>query len=261
MKVPTKKVLQDQIKKINIATAVISVVLAVTSALALSSTTVTVWLNYMARNALVQGNEVVLTPALKELFSVQIRYLFVFMFGVSAVFALLLATKLRTNYETTVKKKLSAYKWIFIGITSALSVGIIAMLSGLTEIAEVKVIIGLVIIASLFGWLSEREAIFSSSKKWLPFVLSIIAGLVAWLPIVSNVVGTSVYGMERFTWSVYALAVIVFASFVLYGLNQYMYLADKKGWKEYLFIERNHLFIDLASKVAIGIIIIAALGK
>lgn len=261
MKVPTKKVLQEQIKKTNIASAVITAVLAVVSAVALASQTVDVWLSYMARNVLAQGNEVVLAPAFKELYTVQVRYLFAGMFVATAILSILLATKLRNNYEATLKKKISGYKWVFIGLTTAVSLVVVSLLSGISDLATLKLVGALVLVSSLLGWISEREIAFSGSQKWLAFGLSIFAGLMALLPLLANIVGTAVYGMERFSWSIYALSATLIVSFFLFGLNRYLHISGRKGWKEYLLIERNHLLVDLASKIVLGLIIIASLNK
>ncbi len=261
MKAPSKKVLQVQIKKINIATAVTSAVLAVASATLLATTNVSLWLGYMARDLLNPGEKVVLVPAYKELFSVEIRYILAGIFALSAILAVLLFTKLRANYETTLKARVSGYKWIFVGITAAYLFGVVNLLAGITDLMVLKVVAGLVLVSSLLCWISERENDGAEKKKWLPFVVAVFAGIGAWFPLAGSFFGTAVYGMERFTWAVYALAATLLISFVLYGFNQYYYLSGRKGWKEYLFIERNHLAINFATVLAFGLIAIAALYK
>lgn len=261
MKAPSKKVLQEQIRKINMATAVVSAVLAVVSATLLATTNVSLWLSYMARDLLAPGEKVVLAPAFKELFSVEARYLLAGVFALSAILSVLLFTKLRANYETTLKAKVSGYKWIFAGLTAAYLFELVNLLAGISDLAVLKVVGGLVFIASLACWLAERENDGATKKKWLAFVVAVFAGIGAWLPLAGSFFGTAIYGMERFTWGVYALAGTLLISFILYGLNQYYYLSGRKGWKEYLFIERNHLAINFATVLAFGLIATAAFYK
>lgn len=261
MKAPSKKVLQEQIRKINIATAVVAAVLAVVSATLLATTNVSLWLSYMARDLLAPGEKVVLAPAFKELFSVEARYLLAGVFVLSAVLSVLLFTKLRANYETTLKAKVSGYKWIFAGLTTAFLFELVNLLAGISDVMVLKVVGGLVFIASLACWLAERENDGAAKKKWLAFVIAVFAGIGAWFPLAGSFFGTAIYGMERFSWGVYALAGTLLAGFILYGLNQYYYLSGRKGWKEYLFIERNHLAINFATVLVFGLVAIAAFYK
>lgn len=261
MKVPTKKVLQEQISKINIATAVVSAVLAVVSATLLATTNVSLWLSYMARDILAPGEKVVLSPAFKEVFSVEARYILAGIFALGAIFSVLLATKLKSSYEKTIKSKVSGYKWLFVGLMAAFLFEFVNMLAGISDVMVLKVVGGLIFISSLACWMAERENNGADKKKWLAFIIAVFAGIGAWFPLMGSFFGTAVYGMERFTWAVYALAGTLFVSFILYALNQYYYLSNRKGWKEYTLIERNHLAINLATIVAFGLISVVAFYK
>jgi hypothetical protein len=259
LKAPSKKVLQDQIKKINILTAGISAVIAVVSAVLLSAPNLNMNISYMTRDALATGNEVVLAPAIKTVFSPSGHYVLAGIFAVSAIISLLLATRLKNSYDQSLKTGASGYRWVLIGVSAALLLEFVSVLAGINDSMVLKLIGGMILITTILGWLSDREnSDKKSGTKWLAYVVSLFTGAVAWAPLLGSLFGTWFWGLERFGWHIYALSATLFIGFTLYALMQYFKLSGRKGWKEYLFIERNFLTVDLTVKVVVGIILVAA---
>lgn len=261
LKTQPKKVLQEQIKKLNIASAIVSAVFAVAIGVLLVTTTVDLALSFMTRDELASTKTVVLAPGAETIVTVQLRYLLAGIFAVTAILSLLLATKLRSRYVSTLKAKISGFRWLLIGVSSALLLEFVSLLAGVNDAMELKLIGGLVLTTSLLGWLSERENAESKTPKYLAYTASIFTGVLAWLPLVGSLFGTSFYGIQNFGWYVYALSAVLLVGFIAFAVNQYFHLSGRKGWKEYLFIERNYLAVDLAIKFVFGAIVLIALHK
>lgn len=262
LKAPSKKVLQDHIQKINIASGVVSAVLAVVSVVLLVSAGISFVISYMTRDALATGQDVVLAPAIKTLFTIDANYVLAGIFAIVAIFSLLLATKLRPSYEQSLKNNVSALRWILIGVSAALLLEFTSLLAGINDVMVLKLVVGMILVTTVLGWLSDREnSDKKSGTKWLAYVVSLFTGALAWTPLLGSLFGTWFWGLERFGWHVYALSATLFIGFTLYALMQYFKLSGRKGWKEYAFIERNFLVVDLAVKIAVGAIAIVAFYK
>lgn len=262
MKLPTKKTLEGHIRKLTLASLLVSVVFAALSAtLLLSSATTDLTLTHMTRDELASQRSVTLAPATEVLATVQLRYVLAMVFGVSALCSLLLATVLRKNYERMLKNNVSGWRWLFMGISAALFLEFLYLLVGINDILVLKLGAALILATSLLGWLSERENKMAGRPKWLAFAISVFTGIVAWIPVVGSLVGTSLYGDERFSWYVYALSGVLLAGFIGYAVNQYLQLKKYKFWREYMFAERGYMIIGVVLKLAVGAIVLIALHK
>lgn len=247
----------EKLYKFNIFAAVANLGFAVLSVIFLSSTSVSLLLSHSAKDELA-STEDALGPAFTNLFNVEIRYLLAAVFGLSAIFSLLLATKLRNQYETGIKNKVSTLRWIFLGITSALTLEITSIFAGVTDVTTLKLIAGLVLVTSILGWLSEAQN-KSGAKQYAPFYLSLFTGALAWIPLVSSLIGTSLFGIQSFSWYVYVLAAVVLTGFISIALNQYRYIKGVAG--EYIDVEGRYVSTDFLIRLALFVITFIAFYK
>ncbi len=246
------------LSKLHLVSAIVSAVLAVASALLLVPATAQFIMSYMTDSGTGGADKVVLAPATRVVWEVELGYLLAGIFAISAVASLLLATLLKKRYETTVTNKTSGFRWLFVGITSALLVEYASLIAGIQDIATLKLIGALVLVTALFSWLAERDNKGVSGAKWLAYSIALVAGTIAWLPLITSMVGTPFHGMERFSWYVYAFAGVVLAGVICFAYNLYRQIRGR-GAGNYLFAERNYVLIDLVMKVAAGAVIIYAL--
>lgn len=255
----TPMVTLEKLYRFNIFSAVANLGFAVLSVIFLSSASVTLlWAHSTSDN--LASTENALGPAFNNVFTVEIRYLLAVLFGISAVFSLLLVTRLKSKYEKGVSSKVSAIRWIFLGITSALTLEIVSILGGVTEVATLKLIAGLILVTSLLGWISEVQN-KSGAKNFAPFYLSLFTGALAWVPLVSALVGTALYGLENFQWYVYLLAVVVLSGFISIALNQYRYIKSGANASQYLDVEGKYVSSDFLIKLATFVITFIAFYK
>lgn len=249
----------EKLFKFNIFSAVTNIGFAVLSVIFLSSASVTLLWAHATKDDLA-ATENALAPAFTNIVTVEVRYLLALLFGISAIFSILLATKLRAKYEKGIDKKVSALRWIFVGITSALTLEIVSVLGGVVDSGTLKLVGGLIFITSILGWLSEVQN-KSGKKDFAPFYLSLFTGALAWVPLVMSLVGTSLYGIENFSWYVYALAVLVLAGFISFALNQYRYIKGAANSNEYLEVEGRYVSSDFLIKLAVFVVTFIAFYK
>lgn len=249
----------EKLFKFNIFSAVTNAGFAVLSVIFLSSASVTLLWAHATKDDLA-ATENALAPAFTNIVTVEVRYLLALLFGISAVFSILLSTKLRAKYEKGIDNKVSALRWIFVGITSALTLEIVSVLGGVVDSGTLKLVGGLILITSVLGWLSEVQN-KSGKKDFAPFYLSLFTGALAWVPLVMSLVGTAVYGIENFSWYVYALAVLVLAGFISFALNQYRYIKGAANSTEYLEVEGRYVSSDFLIKLAVFVVTFVAFYK
>lgn len=263
-KAPAKKdngsVTLEKLYKFNIFTAASNLVFAVLSVVFLSRQTVDVVLSHLTKDELASTTNTVLGPAYKTLASVEVRYLLAAIFVISAVFSLLLATKLRARYETGVKNSTSFIRWIFMGVTLGLILELASLLAGVQDKATLKLVAGLILTTSLLGYIAEREN-KGSSKHYAAFGLSVFTGILAWLPLVMSLVGTAVYGSQRFSWYVYALSAYVLFGFCSIALTQYRHVKNGASSALYLQLEGKYVSTDFLLKLGTFVILVIALYK
>lgn len=256
-----KKVLSplELLRSMHISLALAYSVFAVIVLAFVSTAAVAVTLGIQARDELASQDFVVLTAANEVFYNIQPKYVLAAALLVSAVGSLLLATKLRARYESTIKARISGMRWLLFGVSSALIVNFVALLAGVHDMSVLKLSAGLVFGAAVLSWIAERDNAGAARPKWLAYVLSLGAGALAWLPIVVALIGTSVYGMERFGWHVYVIALAALVGFTGFAVTLYRSIKAGKGAREYTAIESTYLRVDLFTKFVIVLVTILAL--
>jgi MFS family permease len=248
----------EKLKKFNFFTAAISAIFAALSALLLSSKSAELYLPYSTKDELASLESTVLGPAYEVIATIELRYILAFIFGLSALFSLLMATSLRAKYEEGLKNKTSVVRWILFGIISALSLEFVSLLAGVSDIVTLKLIAGLVLVAALLGWVSENQNKVGG-KNFAPFYLSLFAVALAWLPLVVGLVGTTLYGMQSFEWHVYALAAVLLVGFISLAMTQYRHIKNGANNDQFLQVEGKYVSTDFLIKVAFFIVVFIAL--
>lgn len=254
--------LRGQVQRLLAVSTGLFLVVAVLSAVVIKDTSYQLTLGHLAKDALAsQGGETVLAPATRHLFGIQLRVLVPIILGLSAIGTGLTLTRLRAGYDKDLKAGVRPFRWVYLAVTVALMIEVIALLSGINDLVVLKVLAGIVVVSKLLEWLSEQQNKGARKPQWFAFTLAMVAGALPWLLIAASAIGTSIFGLERLGWHVYALYAVGLGASVLFALNQLKYLRRVGQWKDYLFVERNYLAIDLAAKVLFAVILIVGLRK
>ena len=198
--------------------------------------------------------------AYKTLMSVEIRYALAVIFVLSAIFSLLLATKLRATYELGVKNSVSALRWVFMSISFGTVLVFATMLTGVEDWATLKMVGVLIVVTGLLAWTAEREN-KGTKKQYMAFSISAITAFLAWLPLLASLVGTTLYGTEAFEWYVYALIALMAGGALSLALARYRHVRDGVSAKQYLQLEGKYISTDFLVKLGTFAIIMLALHK
>lgn len=248
----------EKLYKFNLFSAIVNLAFAVLSILFMSKDTVDFTLAHATRDALA-GAEV-MGPAYKTLATVEIRYLMAFIFVLGAVFSLLLATKLRKNYETSVKGSAAGWRWAFMGIGLGLVLELATILGGIGDVFTLKLVGALTFTAAILAWLNEKQN-KGTKKQYAVFALGVFTGFAAWLPLAGSLLGTALYGATNFSWYVYTLAVLILIGSLSIGINQYRLARDGVTAKGYLQLEGKYVSTDFLIKVGVFAVLLIALHK
>lgn len=248
------------LRTILLAKALLFAGLAVAAGLLMNSATYALTVGYQAKDELIsltQG-KTAFVHATQGVLDVEIRWLVVAIMGISALFSLLAATRMRPKYEASVASGISSPRWISLGITTALMVEVIALLSGISDIMTLKVVAGLMLATCTLAWIIEKRNVQAGRPVWSEYVVSLFVGTLPWLLIGSYALTTWVYGLVRYPWFVYALIASTLVGFTLLSANQYKKIS---GWTNNVIVERNYLLIGTLTKVAFAVILIIGFQK
>lgn len=250
----------ERIRSIHFSSVFAYVALAVIGFFVLGSASSQLLLNHQARDLFANSDNVILGSANELLLNVQYRYIFIVLLLLTAMVSLLLATKLRNRYERSLSAGISGYRWLLMGVTSSLIVGFVSFISGVNDLTTLKLVCGTAVLASVLGWFSDRENADSKSPKKLAHYASIFAYVLALLPLLGSLIGTTVYGDERFGWHVYALAVAVILGFVGTLMTQNSSVKNKAKI-EYTAIEQRYLRINQTVMFLVVLIVFSTFAK
>lgn len=266
-KVVTAKVAQPDrvesnvtgLRKILAASAALYILLAAVAGTYMLPKAYQLTAGYLTRDELASETSTVFAPATRVMYDVEIRWVLVALLLASAVLPVLYLTRLQRAYSERLKGRVMAWRWIDFAVTGALMVEITALLSGIQDLATLKLAGGLIALAAVFSWLAERQNADAVERSWGAFNASLASLGLAGLAVALYGVSTPLYGILRSPWYVYALYGVLVTSFVLFAINQAYQHRRFRGWKNYVTAERNHLVIGMLSKVAFAIILIIGL--
>lgn len=255
-----KEVTAARLRKFNIFSAFSNALFAVFSVVFMSQQTIAATLPYAAKDAFASTTSTVFGPAYKTLCEVEIRYALAFIFGLSAVFSLLLATRLRRKYELQVGNSASVFRWVFSAITLGLVLVVSSKVAEVDSSVTLKTSAALVLVTAILWIMSENQNKGTKGKMSAAY-LSLFTLLLAVMPLLVSLVASGIYSVEMFDWHVYALAFTTVFGFLAIFLTHYK--AAKNGVSKigYVELESRYLSIDYLMKFAAFIILLAAYLK
>ncbi|OGL31352.1 hypothetical protein A3F37_03245 [Candidatus Saccharibacteria bacterium RIFCSPHIGHO2_12_FULL_41_12] len=240
------------------SSALIYVLLGVLTALVIKPFYGTVSVYYQTKDYLAQNPQQQLL-GVKDLFTVDLRWVLVGLLIISAVCYAITATKKRGMYEKSLKNKASAPRWIYLGISSVITLTFVGLLVGLNDLAVLKMSAGLIVATVVLGFISDRNNANSKKSDWLASIASLFTGVVAWVAICGATVGTYILATDNLAWYVYVVSAVVVLGFVGFAVNQYRYVSGKN--KDFIYYERNFVRIDLVTKILVYVVLAIALHK
>lgn len=174
----------------------------------------------------------------------------------AAVDHLLVGTAFRARYERDLGRGINVFRWLEYSISATIMVVLIAMLTGVSNVATLVALAGANVAMILFGWLMERVNDRARPVDWLPFWFGCIAGVVPWVVITLSIVASEVEagGPPGFVYVIFATLLILFFSF---AVNQWLQYRGVGRFRDYLVGEWGYLVLSLVAKSLLAWLVFA----
>lgn len=250
-----------QIQSIQKASVVSLLILAGLVIWKMSAISFQLLLSYLARDGLASRNTTVFVPAAYPTYDIRFIWLVAGTLLIGAIFSYLQVMNLNKKYLASLKSKVVSLRWIEMGISSAIMITAVALLSGITDLAVLKIFEILMILTCYLGYLSEKNNANSKKPVWDWFRVSLVTATLPWLMIIASVVATSFYSPIRLPWYVYALILSLLAGFGGMAATQYKAIKAKDKFKDFDYVEKKYQLLGLAVKLDFGLILLIGLMK
>jgi hypothetical protein len=183
--------------------------------------------------------------ALETLFQLRLGPAVAAFLLLTAVFHLLLALGPgQARYRAELSGHRNRFRWVEYSLSASVMIVLIAMITGITDVAALIALFGVNASMILFGWLMETTNEDPSRVRWSPFVMGCLAGVVPWLAIAIYLIGAGA-DVPGF---VYGIFVSLFVLFNVFALVQYLQYRAHGRWSDYLRGERAYIVLSLVAK-------------
>jgi hypothetical protein len=186
------------------------------------------------------------TPApAATLFDVSIAWGCAIFLLLSAVAHLLIASPgIFPWYCTNLRASRNYGRWIEYSLSSSVMIVLIAMITGISDIAALVALFGVNVSMILFGLLQEKYE--APGGGMLPFWLGCIAGITPWVAIGIYLVSPgNAASPPGFVYGIFISLFILFNSF---ALNQWLQYRQVGRWSDYLYGETVYITLSLVAK-------------
>ena len=140
-------------------------------------------------------------------------------------------------------------RWIEYAFSSSLMIVLIAMITGISDVAALIGLFGVNATMILFGLLMEHYE-RPGRPNWLSFVFGCLAGAVPWVAIAIYVWAPGASAEPPAF--VYGIFVSLFVFFNSFAINMVLQYRQVGRWRDYLFGERVYVLLSLVAKSALA---------
>lgn len=152
-------------------------------------------------------------------------------------------------YVRNLERHRNDARWIEYSVSASLMIVLIAMLTGIGDVAALIALFGVNASMIFFGLVQEHYA-EPGTGRLLPFWLGCIVGSVPWIAI-------AVYFVSPGTPAdppgfVYGIFFSLFAFFNVFALNMWLQYRRIGPWRSYLFGESFYILLSLTAKSALA---------
>ena len=155
-------------------------------------------------------------------------------------------------YKRNLSKGINYARWWEYALSSSIMIVVIAMLSGMYDIASLILIFSLNATMIFFGLMMELHNQTTQKTNWLSFYFGCFAGIIPWVTIAIYFIGTVSATQGTVPTFVYGILGSLFVFFFSFALNQVLQYKKVGPWKDYLFGERVYVFLSLVAKSALA---------
>jgi hypothetical protein len=184
----------------------------------------------------------------KTLFSLSIAWGVAAFLFLSALFHWIIASVGNNRYLAQLRQGQNQFRWFEYSLSSSIMIVLIAMLTGISDIAALLALFGVNAGMIFMGSLQERYE--EPGGSLLPFWLGCLLGIVPWLAIGIYLVSPgSAANPPGF---VYGIFISLFIFFNIFALVQFLQYKQIGRWKDYLSGESSYILLSLLAKSALA---------
>ena len=144
-------------------------------------------------------------------------------------------------------------RWVEYSLSSSLMIVLIALITGITDVAALLAIGFVNASMILFGWIMEMVNQPDGDRWWTPFWFGCFAGIGPWVTIVAYlVINASIEGAGTPPTFVYGIIVTIFVFFNCFAINQWLQYRGVGKWSDYVFGETVYIVLSLVAKSALA---------
>lgn len=185
-----------------------------------------------------------------ELFEVRIAWaVAAFLFMSAVAHFVVSAPGTFDRYRRGLTYDRNIFRWVEYSFSSSLMIVLIAMLTGISDIAALIALAGVNAAMILFGWVME---VYESPgrPKWLSYWFGVICGAIPWIAIAVYFVAP---GMDTSPPGfVIGIFVSLFVFFNAFAVNMVLQYRRVGPWQNYLFGESAYVLLSLVAKSALA---------
>jgi hypothetical protein len=152
------------------------------------------------------------------------------------------------RYTTGLSEQHNYFRWAEYSLSSSVMIVLIAMLTGISDIAALIAIFAVNAAMIFFGAVQERYE-RPGGSLW-PFWLGCVVGIAPWLAV--GVYLWSPGSIAEPPAFVYAIFVSLFLFFNVFALNMWLQYRRVGRWSSYVFGERAYFMLSLFAKSALA---------
>ena len=186
------------------------------------------------------------------LFNAPVGYLVALFLALSAFFHFLVASpQFFGRYSEGLQAQRNIFRWVEYSVSSSVMILLIAMITGISDVAALIPLFGVNASMILFGWLQEKYET-PGNGGWLPFIFGCIAGIVPWLSIVFYVFSIGGPADTSAPAFVYGIVISLFLLFNSFAFVQWLQYKKVSKWSDYLRGEKTYITLSLVAKSALA---------
>ncbi len=172
--------------------------------------------------------------------------------GLSAFFHFLVASPpFFGRYSAGLVQQRNYFRWVEYSMSSSVMIVLIALITGVSDVAAIVAIFGANAAMILFGWLQEKYET-PGNGGWLPFIFGCIAGIVPWLALIFYVLSIGGPADTSAPAFVYGIVISIFLFFNSFALVQWLQYKKVGKWSDYLRGEHTYIPLSLVAKSALA---------
>ena len=178
------------------------------------------------------------------LFHVEFAWAIFAFFALSAIAHFTVAGPHWTSYQRELVLERNPYRWLEYSLSASIMIVLIAMLTGISDVAALIALVGVNASMIGFGWMEERYEHPGGSLG--PFWIGCLAGIVPWVAIGVYLLGPG--ATQHAPGFVYAIYFSLFVFFNCFAINQLLQYKQVGRWSDYLIGERAYITLSLVAK-------------